>query len=135
MDGPSLHPIAGLRQTWHDRSSEGIVGHLTELMAEIQRMIDSLNQGVTQDFNLTAEFSTFQAACKQVRNPHMTLALHPTAIEVLTQREAKEILHIVWEVLGARVCEAQVPPQSYRSANAMSESVCVSATMAPDSYQ
>ncbi|HEX5647224.1 MAG TPA: hypothetical protein VFX56_09665, partial [Nitrospira sp.] len=108
MDCSSLHPIASLRLTRDDRSSERIVGHLTQLMSEIQRMIDSLNQGVTQDFDLTAELRALQAAYERVGNPRMTLALHPAAIEVLTQQEAKEILHIVREALGARVREAQV---------------------------
>lgn len=102
------HPIASLSQPQDDRSSERIVGRLTQLMSEIQRMIDGLNRGVTQDFDLAAELSTLQSAYERVGNLRMTLVLHPAAIEVLTQQEAKEILHIVRETLGTRVREAQV---------------------------
>jgi len=91
-----------------DRSGERIVGRLTQLMSEIQRMIDSLNQGLTQDFDLTAELNALRAAYERVGNLRRTVSLHPAAIEVLTQQEAKEILHIVREVLGTRIREAQV---------------------------
>ena len=103
-----LHPTASLREPQYDRSSERIVGRLTQLISEIHRMIDGLNQGVTQDFDLTAELNALRAAYDRVGNLRMTLALHPAAIEVLTQQEAKEILHIVRETLGTRVREHQV---------------------------
>ncbi|MBH0193589.1 MAG: hypothetical protein HP492_17840 [Nitrospira sp.] len=108
MVSSPLHPTAGLCQMQHDRSSERIVGHLTQLISEIRRMIDGLHQGVTQEFDLTAELSALQAAYEQIGNLRMTLALHPAAIEVLTQQEAREILDIVREALGTRVRNAGV---------------------------
>lgn len=103
-----LHPTANVRQPQYDRSSERIVEHLTQLMSEIQRMIDGLNQDVTQDFDLTAELRALQASFERVGNLELTLALHSAAIEVLTQQEAKDILCIVREALKTRVREAQV---------------------------
>jgi signal transduction histidine kinase len=101
MVSPSLHPTAGLCRTQYDRSSDGIVRHLTQLIAEIHRMMDAPHQRVAQEFDLTAELSALQAAYEQIGNLRMTLALHPAAIEVLTQQEAREILQIVRETLGS----------------------------------
>ena len=71
-------------------------------------MIDGCNQGVTREFDLTAELSALQSTYERIGNLRITLALHPAAIDVLTQQEAREILHIVREALGARVREDQV---------------------------
>jgi nitrate/nitrite-specific signal transduction histidine kinase len=79
------------------------VGHLTQLISEIHRMIDGLEQRVTQEFDLTAALSALQAAYEQTGSLRMTLALHPAAIEVLTQQEAREMLQIVRETLGSCV--------------------------------
>lgn len=79
------------------------VGRLTQLISEIHRLIDGLHQGVTQEFDLTAELGTLQAAYEHIGNLRMTLALHPAAIEVLTQQESREILQIVRETLGSCV--------------------------------
>lgn len=108
MVSPPLHQTVSLCQTQHERSSERIVGHLTQLISEIHRMIDGLHQGVIQEFDLTAELSALQAAFERIGNLRMTLALHPAAIELLTQQEAREILHIVREALGTRVRDARV---------------------------
>jgi signal transduction histidine kinase len=105
---PPIHPTAGRCRTQYNRSSEIIVGHLTQLISEIHRMIDDPHQRVAPEFDLTAELSALQAAYEQIGNLRITLALHPAAIDVLTQQEAREILHIVREVLGTRVRETQV---------------------------
>ena len=103
MVSPPIHPTASLCQTQHNRSSEVIVGHLTQLISEIHRMMDGFHQGATQEVDLTAELGTLQAAYEQIGNLRMTLALHPAAVEVLTQQEAREILQIVRETLGSCV--------------------------------
>lgn len=108
MISPSPHSTAGLCQTQYERSSERIVGYLTYLISEIHRNSDGFNQGVTQDFDLVAELNALQAACERIGNLRITLALHPAAIDVLTQQEAREILHIVREALGPRVREARM---------------------------
>lgn len=108
MVSPPLPQTVSLCQRQHDRSSEMIVGRLTQLMSEIHRMIDGLNQGVAQEFDLTAELSALQAAYEHIGNLCMTVVLHPAAIEVLTQQEAREILHIVREALATRVHDAGV---------------------------
>lgn len=105
---PPLHPTADLCQSQDDRSSERIVRHLALLISEIHRMIDGHIQGITQEFDLTAELSALQSAYERIGNLRITLVLHPAAIDVLTQQEAREILHIVREALGARVREDQV---------------------------
>lgn len=80
-----------------------IVGHLAQLISEIHRMIDGLHQSVTPEFDLPLELSALQAAYEQIGNLRMTLALHPAAVEVLTQQEAREMLHIVRDTLGSCV--------------------------------
>jgi hypothetical protein len=62
----------------------------------------------------------------------MTLALHPAAIELLTQQEAREIRHIVREALGTRVRDTRVSHATV-SIRKRGTRVCVSATMALDS--
>lgn len=108
MASPPIHPTAGRCRTQYNGSSEMIVGHLTQLIAEIHRMIDDPHQRVAPEFDLTAELSALQAAYERIGNLRITLALHPAAIDVLTQQEAREILHIVREALGTRVRETQV---------------------------
>jgi signal transduction histidine kinase len=103
MVSPPIPPTASQYQTQDNRSSELIVGHLAQLISEIYRTIAGLNQGVTQEFDLTAELSALQAAYEQIGNLRMTLELHPAAIEVLTQQEARELLQIVRETLGSCV--------------------------------
>ena len=103
MVSPPIHPTASLCQTQYNGSSDVIVAHLTQLISEIHRMIDGLHQGVTQEFDLTAELGTLQAAYEQLGNLRTTLALHPAAVEVLTQQEAREMLQIVRETLGSCV--------------------------------
>ncbi len=85
-----------------------IVGHLTQLISEIHRMIDGLHQSVTPEFDLAAELRALQTAYEQIGNLRITLVLHPAAIEVLTQQEAREILQIVREALDTRVRDAGV---------------------------
>ena len=104
----SRHPIVSLHHPQHNRSSERIVGHLTQLLSEIHRMIDDLDPSVTPEFDLIAELNALQAAYERVGSLRMTVALHPAAIEVLTQQEAKEMLHIVREALAARVRDTRV---------------------------
>lgn len=98
-----LLPTAGVREPQSDRSSEWIVGHLTQLIAEIHRMMDAPHQRLTQELDLTAELSALQAAYEQIGNLRVTVALHPAAIDVLTQQEAREILQIVREALGSGI--------------------------------
>lgn len=100
---PRLFPVAGPSQTQDDRSSERIVGHLTHLISEIHRLIDGCHHSMTQEFDLSLELSALQAAYERIGNLRITLALHPAAIEVLTQQEAREILQIVRETLGGCV--------------------------------
>lgn len=94
--------------TQHDRSSERIVGHLTQLISEIHRLIDGCDHGVTREFDLPLELSALQAAYARMGNLRITLALHPAAIEVLTQEEGREILQIVREALRNRVRDSHV---------------------------
>jgi nitrate/nitrite-specific signal transduction histidine kinase len=101
MFSSPLHPTASLRKPQYDRFSERIVGTLTQLIAELHRMMGAPQQRVAQEFDLTAELSALRAAYEQIGNLRMILALHPAAIEVLTQQEAREILQIVRETLGS----------------------------------
>ena len=103
----SLHPAANQFRTHHDRPSERIVRLLFQLVSEIYRMIDDPDQDVTPEFDLSKELSALQAAYERNGNLRISLALHEAAIEVLTQQEAREILHIVREALDARVSDAR----------------------------
>lgn len=108
MVSPSRHEPAGLSHAQHNRSFQKIVEHLTQLISEVHRLVNGCDQCGAQEFDLTAELGALQAAYERIGNLRMTLALHPAAIEVLTQQEAREILHIVREALGTRVHEGQV---------------------------
>lgn len=73
---------------------------INRLIHDIRQMIRRLDEGVVQEFDLTAEIQALKAIYDQIGQMRITLDLQPAAIEVLTKEEEREILNIVREALS-----------------------------------
>ena len=81
-------------------SHDGIIEQLNRLIREVRRMIQSLESGTVQEFDLVSELSTLISIYEQAGRLHIELDLQPKAIEILTKEEEQEILNIVREALS-----------------------------------
>jgi len=81
-------------------SHDGIIEQLNRLIGEVRRMIQSLESGTVQEFDLVSELSTLISIYEQAGRLHIELDLQPKAIEILTKEEEQEILNIVREALS-----------------------------------
>ncbi len=100
IEPPPLSQTAGLCEAQLHQPCERVVGYLHQVFGEMLRLSQSRGRGVERDFDLTAALRAVQAAYERIGSMHVTLALQPAAIDVLTQMEAREILQIVREALG-----------------------------------
>lgn len=76
------------------------IAQINRLIHDIRQMIRGLDEGVVQEFDLTAELQSLKAIYDQIGQMRITLDLQPAAIEVLTKEEEREILNIVREALS-----------------------------------
>ena len=76
------------------------IAQINRLIHDIRQMIRGLDEGVVQEFDLTAELQALKTVYDQIGHMRITLDLHPAAIEVLTKEEEREILSIAREALS-----------------------------------
>lgn len=77
-----------------------IIEQMNQLIHEVRRMIQSLETGLVQEFDLVLELSNLSSIYEQAGHLRIELDLQPNAIEILTNEEEREILNIVREALS-----------------------------------
>ncbi len=83
-----------------NRSRGGIAGQINRLICEIRQMIHGLNDGAVREFDLSTELRALKSIYNEIGHVHIALDLQPSAMEMLTQEEEREILHIVRQALS-----------------------------------
>lgn len=106
----SLHAIGGNVQIERlvgvqhdagtDRSRGGIASQIYRFLCEIRQMIHGLNAGAVMESDLSSELRGLKSIYNEIGHVHIALDLQPSAMEVLTKEEEREILYIVREALG-----------------------------------
>lgn len=81
-------------------SYDRIIEQLNRLIHEVRGMVQSLERGTVQEFDLASEISTLSEIYEQAGQLRIELDLQPKAIEILTNEEEQEILNIVREALS-----------------------------------
>ena len=98
--------VETVRRTRSDHSAEAketddrMVHQINQLIHEVRGMIRELESGTVQEFDLSSELSALCRTYEQTGKLHIKLDLQPSAIEVLTKEEEREILNIVREALS-----------------------------------
>ncbi|MGZ8366723.1 MAG: sensor histidine kinase [Nitrospira sp.] len=98
--------IEAVRRTKSDQTVEGkeaddrIIHQINQLIHEVRGMIRELESGSVQEFDLSSELSMLCTTYEQAGRLHIKRDIQPTAIEVLTNEEEREILNIVREALS-----------------------------------
>jgi signal transduction histidine kinase len=77
-----------------------IIEQLNRLIHDVRRMIQSLETGTVQEFDLVSELSTLISIYQQTGHLQIESDLQPDAIDILTNEEEQEILSIVREALS-----------------------------------
>ena len=81
-------------------TDDRMILQINQLIHEVRGMIRELESGSVQEFDLSAELSTLCATYEQAGRLHVKLDIQPSAIDVLTHEEEREILNIVREALS-----------------------------------
>jgi two-component system, NarL family, sensor kinase len=98
-------------------SGSHVVDQLNALIHDIRRMITGLERGTVEAFDLSAELRGLAQTYAQAGRLQITLDVQPSAVEILTGEEEREIVNIVREALSncarhARATEVQVVLQT-----------------------
>jgi two-component system, NarL family, sensor kinase len=106
-----LNIETSLRATARQAESEPVstlaVKQINRLIQEVRGMIQGLETGAVQKFDLESELMALRATYEQVGRLQIGLDLQPKAIEVLTHEEEREIVNIVREALSNCVRHAK----------------------------
>ena len=88
-------------------SRDQVVDQLNNLIRDIRRMIHGLEFGTVEEFDLASELRVLVDTYSQIGKLQIVIKLQPTALEVLTGEEEREILNIVREALSNCVRHAR----------------------------
>lgn len=123
----SLYAVGlNLEATWRDDVQDAphprisrtrILEQLNRLIHDVRRMIQSIETGTIQTFDLASELATLASIYRHTGRLQIELDIQPKAIEILTTEEEQEILNIVREALSncARHANAMHVTVSIRS--------------------
>jgi signal transduction histidine kinase len=81
-------------------SDDRMIQQINQLIHEIRGMIRELETGTVQEFNLSSELMALSSTYEQNGQLSFKLDLQPSAIEVLTSEEEREILNIARESIS-----------------------------------
>lgn len=95
----SRRPSPTVSRTGSSAGAE-VVDQLNALIHDIRRMITGLERGTVEEFDLSSELRGLVNIYRQIGPLQIALELQPSAVEILTGEEEREILNIVREALS-----------------------------------
>jgi len=97
-----------VRRELEDQESHARVREqINQLIHDVRGMIQSLEAGTVQEFDLSLELAALTSTYEQAGRLQIDLDLQPNAIDILTNEEEQEILNIVREALSNCVRHAR----------------------------